>query len=59
MIDTTRLTNNERHVIVAALSSYDRKLIDDLDRARSDAKRAAVEWQHYQCQVLMAELAGK
>lgn len=57
MIVTSRLTNNEHHVIAAALATYDRKLIDDLDRTRSDSKRAAAEWQHYLCREMLAQLA--
>lgn len=57
MIDVTRLTNNETHVIVAALAIYDWQLVDTLDRTRSDQKRAAAEWQHYLCRELLGQLA--
>lgn len=58
MIDVSRLTGNEHHVIVAALATYDRELVATLDGTRSDSKRAAAEWQHYLCRELLGELAG-
>jgi len=59
MIDTSRLTRNERAVLTDAVARYWRQMCSEQRTHPNHARRNEATWRAFECERLLAELDGR